>query len=392
MFGVMRMRFLIKSFLVLVAILATSTLSFATPEQLLLHSQRLSNLPGVSGYEDPIRQYVIKHLNPLQGRYQVDGMGNVLFYSGKFKPGRKTVLFMAHMDEVGFIVKDIDEQGFIRVIPVGGWATHVLWEQQWLIQTSKGPLPAVSGMDSLHVVSDYRKVPKVTIDQFYLDTGLTRQELIAEGVHPGISIVPDFKFKPLGHYYQGKALDDRLGIAILLNLASKLAAKKNQIDNQFNIAFAFTTQEELGTRGAKVIADRIKPDVVFNLDSGIAHDYPMQFTHSKGPKLGGGPTLFIFDGSMMPSHSLVEYLTQVAEKSNIPFQWESEYTYSQDGSSVQQSGQGSAVVNIGIPTRYVHSHAGVFDYQDLKDTQALLWSGLNALPSYFNAFSDKGRG
>ena len=383
MFGAMHMRCLIKHFALLIALYAISSASFAGPDQLLRYSQQLSELPGVSGYEEPIRQYVIRNLKSIPGHHKVDGMGNVLFYYGEFNPNRKTVLLMAHMDEVGFVVKEIDDQGFIRVIPVGGWATHVVWEQPWLIQTNKSPVPAVSGMDSLHVVADYRNVPKVSMDQFFLDTGLSREELLAKGVHPGVSVVPDFTFKKLGHYYQGKALDDRLGVAILLNLAKRFASETKPNHSRLNIAFAFTTQEELGTRGSKIISERIKPDVVLNLDSGIAHDYPMQFTQSKGPKLGGGPTLFIFDGSMMPNHSLIEFLSETAIQSKIPFQWESEISYSQDGASVQQSGQGSAVVNIGIPTRYVHSHAGVFDYQDLKYTQDLLWAGVQQLPKYF---------
>lgn len=380
----MRLLHRVMSRCCVLAILMGSGIAWAT--SVIDRIEILSNLPGASGYEKPVRQYLINELSKKDLNKQIDGMGNLIVRLGTHDPNKKTILLMAHMDEIGFVIKEIDERGYIYVMPLGGWVSHVLWSQSWSIQLSNGEISAISGIDPPHVLTDFSKPPELNASQFFLDTGLERKSLLAKGVRPGLSVVPKATFKKLGRFYQGKALDDRLGVALLLDLIEKLSDDQS-LQKQFNLAFAFTTQEELGMRGAKVVTASVKPDIVFNVDAGIAHDYPMQFTQEKGPKLGGGPSLFVYDGSMIPNPALVEFMASIAKKNKIPFQWEHEISYGQDGSSLQQSGHGSAVVNIGIPMRYVHSPIGLFQLSDLDATRQLLLKSIQSLSEYTKDFN-----
>jgi len=365
MFGVMHIQYTKKQislfFVFLVVAFGPSSFWAQTLPEVV---EVLSNLPGASGFEKPVRDFVLGQLEPLNGVSKIDGMGNLLFTFGAKNPKNKTVLFMAHLDEVGFITTEIDNEGFIKAQNLGGWLSHVIWSQRWLIQTPKGSIPAISGIDPPHVLSNFDKPPALTRAQFFLDTGLDKTELVRQGFRPGLSVVPDVKFKKIGRFYSGKAFDDRLGVASLLQVA-KILSKEKRLQSNVNLAFAFTTQEELGMRGSKVVASSLAPDIVFNIDAGVAHDYPVQFAKNKGPKLGGGPSLFVFDGSMVPNQTLLTLLVSVAKANHIPFQWESEVSYGEDGSSVQQTGGGSATVNIGIPIRYIHSHLSLFQFKYL---------------------------
>lgn len=342
-----------------------------------------SDLPAASSAEAPVRQKFIKDLKELKQSYQVDGMGNVYGVVNPCKKSHcKKILLMAHMDEVGLMIKDIDNNGFIRAEPLGGWVTHVIWADQWLIVGGKRPLTAVSGVDSSHVLTDFSKTPKLNWSGFFLDTGLSKKQLQELGIRPGLTIVPKVSMKKLANrLVVGKAFDDRAGMVVMLK---SIAYVKENIEKfkQVEIQFAASVQEEVGMRGAALVRNELQPDILLNLESGVAHDYPQQFSKQHSVKLGGGPTLFFYERSMLPSQHLVAFILEQAKSENLPIQLEMEPSYGQDGAFMQTAGHGVEAVNIGIPVRYAHSHYGVMSLNDLILTENLIYLLLENIHEY----------
>lgn len=348
-------------------------------EQLI---ESLTNLPGTSSFESSVRDKIIELWKENSGSITVDRVGNVV---AEMKPGdpdkdRLTVLIMAHMDEAGFIVTKVDEKGFIRARPLGGWIDHVLWAHLWHITVGDRTIEAVTGMDAPHVLTNFDTPPEVKSSHLFFDTGLSRERLLELGVRPGLPITPAANFRVLdpGKRYAAKALDDRAPLAMMTELLDEI--KRNpEPYRDLKVVFAATVQEEVGMRGATALAGDVDPDVILNAEMGIAKDYPTQFATQTSPELGKGPALFAYDGSMLPSPRLVDFIYQLARRENIPTQWESEDQYSQDASSLQLSGRGVHAINIGLPTRYGHSHWGIMDRQDYDLMLQLLMATLREL-------------
>ncbi|KTC87818.1 M42 family metallopeptidase [Legionella drozanskii] len=337
-------------------------------EQIL---SEFSNLHGVSGFESEVRNEFVRHLKQLDLDYQIDKLGNV---TGRVqKNGQLSVLIMAHMDEVGFLTQHVDEQGFIRAIPLGRWVDHILWDKEWLVHIENQSFVAYSGMDPPHISGLYKN-QLIDINKLFFDTGLTKKEIIDKGFRPGLAITPATRFKTFanGEFYSGKAFDDRVGLALIIELLT-LIKKEPSIANKLEIQFAATVQEELGRRGSRVIYSTLKPDIVINLEASIAQDYPEQFSNTHLIYLGKGPALFAFDGTMIPDQSLLNYIAAIAHANKIPFQWEVEDSYGEDASCLQKSGHGVPAVNIGIPMRYAHSHHSVMRKLDYQLTLKLLF-------------------
>jgi len=347
------------------------------PEQLLAE---LSNALGAVGFEYPVRKLMEAYWKKFPIEYDVDGMGNLVGCFKKSKKENPTILIMAHMDEIGFLTTEITENGYIKVIPLGCWLHHVLWSQKWIIYHNGLAIPAISGVDAPHMLSDddIKEELPLKQTQMFLDTGLTKEALEKLGIRPGLPVVPDVQFSTQKNEnrYVGKAFDDRAGLAVIIRLMEKITQNPNLLD-KVNVTFAATVQEEVGLRGAKVIYESIKPDIAINLEFGAARDYPCQFAIDDTPVLGEGPTLFIYDHGMLPNANLLEFIYQTAKKNNIPTQWEHEVNYGQDGTSLQASGKGIPAINIGIPVRYAHSHYGVMDKADYDNTVNLLYASLN---------------
>jgi len=354
------------------------------PEQLLAE---LSNVPGAVGFEYPVRKLMEEYWKKFPIEYNVDGMGNLV---GRFKQSKKenpTILIMAHMDEIGFLTTEITENGYIKVIPLGGWLHHVVWSQKWIIYHNGITIPAISGVDAPHMLSadDIKEKLPLKQTQMFLDTGLTKEALKDLGIRSGLPVIPDVQFSTQRNEnrYVGKAFDDRAGLAVIIRLMEKITQNPTLLDN-VNVTFAATVQEEVGLRGAKVIYESIKPDIAINLEFGVARDYPCQFAIDDKPVLGEGPTLFIYDHHMLPDASLLEFIHQTAQKNKIPTQWEHEVSYGQDGASLQACGKGIPAINIGIPVRYAHSHYGVMDKIDYDNTVNLLYASLNNINHFPN--------
>lgn len=331
----------------------------------------LTGVPGASGFEKPVRQLMQQHWQPLMSSLNVDGMGNLI---GRYKAGQKgpKVLLMAHLDEVGFMVESITPDGYIKIVPLGGIANSVMYAQRWAVSTAKGPVLAYSGMDSPHLLGEKKTMAAPDSNVMFLDIGAESKEQAEQqfGMRPGLEVTAVSEFTPLSeNRFLARALDDRIGLASITEALDKL--KQSTPPNQ--LFTAATVQEEIGLRGASVVNEAVHPDVVINVEVGIADDYPGLLADRKGRIfLGKGPTLFVYDRSMIPNQALLNWVIELAHKNHIPLQLEVEPGYGEDGAQLQMSGTGVPAVNIGIPVRYAHQHAGVFDKRDYDQAVVLL--------------------
>lgn len=335
----------------------------------------LCGIPSVSGFEEPIRNYLMDIWKDYLSESLVDGLGNLIgmVKSHTSVPEKLTILLMAHMDEVGLIVRDITEDGYIHFDTLGGQTDEVLAGQIWEIHTDDGLIIGYTGLESGHTMSHFPPTSKINQKSFFIDVGAqTRAEAEKMGIRTGLSITyggPSFIQN--NHRILAKALDDRFALALITELLETLA--KQSMKLPFNLLIAATTQEELGMRGAMVINHSLalQPDIVINLDIGLARDYPLLYSQasetpptSTVPKLGEGFTLTAYDSSMLANPRLIKYMTELARKNNINYQIDSSTLSSQDGCCLQQSNRGIPVINIGIPVRYAHSHLNMMDTRD----------------------------
>jgi len=329
----------------------------------------LTEAVGLAGFEREVAAVMERH---LKGHAEVsyDKLGSVVFRKTGTAESPK-VMLAAHMDEVGFIVKSITKDGFIKFLPVGGWWGHVVLGQRVLVRTRKGDLPGVVGSKPPHELDDDEKKKVVELKDMYIDIGATVGANVAErhGVRPGDPVVPWSPFTTMknGKTYMAKALDDRAGCAVVVDTLRRLARAKHP-NTVFGVG---TVQEEVGLRGAATATRLVDPDVAFAIDVSLAHDMP----DSKGDekeKLGGGPSITVYDGSMIPNPSLRDFVIEVAERAKIPFHFSSVERGGTDGGRIHMHRIGVPSLVLGMPTRYIHGHVGVLHRADYDGTVRLL--------------------
>jgi putative aminopeptidase FrvX len=326
--------------------------------------QELTNANGAPGFEGPVRDILKREWQGLLPDLRTDGLGNLLGSTRGSAEGPR-VLMMAHMDEVGFMVRYIDPNGFVYFHPIGTYIDQAVLTQRFTIMTPRGAVVGYTGVKSPHIVPAEERNSMVQATDMFLDIGVkSRDEAEKLGVRPGLPMTYRTEFEVLNagtNRYLAKAFDDRVGCALITQTLQELksAAHPNLLQ------VAATVQEELGSRGAAVIYNQFKPDIVINLEIGIAGDFPLRTSPRLSQEsLGRGATVFVFQGDMIPNNNYVEWVTRLAKAENIPIQFSAVTTYGQDGSALQRAGTGTPSINIGVPTRYGHSESGVIDRAD----------------------------
>ena len=331
----------------------------------------LTNAVAPSGFEGPVRDILRREWQGLLTDVHTDGIGN-LFGTLPGPAGSPRVLVMAHMDEVGFLVRYIDRNGFVFFNPVGGYLDQSVLTQRMTILTPKGPVTGYTGFKSGHIVSPEERNRLVRVQDMFIDVGVkSRAEAEALGIRPGLPITYGTRFTVLNgtNRYLAKAFDDRVGLAV----ATEALRQLKTLPHPNTVDMAATVQEEVGLRGAAVVDASTHPDIVINLEIGIAGDFPLLTSPKLSQeKLGDGPGLFVFDASMIPNNRYVDWIVALAQAHHIPFQFESVGGYGEDGAQLQKSGTGIPAVNIGIPTRYGHSQSSVIDRSDFDNTVKLV--------------------
>ena len=340
--------------------------------------KELTEAHGPTGSEEPVGKIVARHLQPLVSDIKVDGLGSIIG-TKKGSSDSPRIMLAAHMDEVGFIVKTISPDGFIYTNPVGGWRDPVLLAQRWVIMTRKGPVVAVSGAKTTHVMSAEAKNRPVPQQDVFWDVGArTREEAMETlGIQPGDPVAPESPFQVManGEFYMAKAWDDRVGLVLIIEALKRLQGQKHP-----NMIMAVaTTQEEIGLRGAHTSTALVEPDLGISLEVGVASDYPGTSPKEAQEALGKGPGIFLLDSSMIPSRKLKDFVVEVARRQGIPIQFEVLTGYGEDGAEMQRYKGGRPSINLTVPTRYLHSHIGILSRKDFDRAVDLLVAVLLAL-------------
>jgi putative aminopeptidase FrvX len=330
--------------------------------------KRLSETPGVAGREERLRALVIQELKPLVDELRVDALGNVIAIK-KGTSSRK-VMLAAHMDEIGFMARHLDEHGFVRVQPLGGFDPRVLVAQRVIVHTRGGQqLRGVFTPASkpIHMLGDEKpSAPK--LEEFYVDLGLPA-ERVRELVSLGDSITMDRPLEQLGERVIGKAMDDRSGVFAMIEALRRLG---KAAQHQVTVVAVATVQEEVGLRGATTSAYQIEPDVAIALDVTLAMDTPGMPDDAAVTQLGEGVAIKIFDSSFIPNFKLVEHMRTVAERNHITHQLEVLPRGGTDAGAMQRSRAGAPAITLSIPTRYIHTVNEMVDLRDLDATIELL--------------------
>ena len=326
---------------------------------------KIVTTPGAPGFEKRIRDLVIEEVKPLVDELEFDNMGNV--YAIKRGTGSKKVMVGAHMDEIGFIVTHIDDNGFIRFHTLGGFDPKTLTAQRVIIHGKKD-IVGVMASKPIHVMTpeERNKVAKTT--DYFIDTGMKAEE-VKELISIGDSITREREFIEMGDCVNGKSLDNRLAVFILIETLKKLKGKEIPYD----LYGVFTVQEEVGIRGANVSSLRVKPDFGFGLDTTIAFDLPGAAPHEMITKLGEGTAIKIMDASTISDYRMVEFMKNTADKHKIKWQPEILTAGGTDTAGIQRMTEGGSIAGaVSIPTRHLHQVVEMAHKEDIQGSIDLL--------------------
>lgn len=343
----------------------------------------ICTVPGAPGFEKRIRELVIKELKGLVDEVELDNMGNIYAIKHGSKPEneRKRVMIGAHMDEIGFIVTHIDDKGFIRFHTLGGFDPKTLTAQRVLVHGKKDVI-GVMASKPIHVMSPAERDKPAKISDFFIDTGLPAKE-VKKLINIGDPITREREFIEMGECVNGKSLDNRLAVFILIETLRSLKKKKVPYD----IYGVFTVQEEVGIRGANVAALRINPDFGFGLDTTIAFDLPGAAAHEMITKLGEGTAIKIMDASTICDYRMVEYMKKTADKHKIKWQPEILTAGGTDTAGIQRMTEGGSIAGaISIPTRHLHQVIEMAHKEDIKGSIELLTTCVSELDKFNWAF------
>lgn len=332
----------------------------------------LSETPGVPGREELVRERISDALTGLDLDLRVDVMGNLIAESAG-PEGAPKVMVAAHMDEIGFVVRHVDERGFLRVQNLGGFDARNLFARQVLVHAHQGE-PRIGvlhpAVKPVHLASDEDrdKVPKLS--DFVVDLGL-EADTVRREVRVGDMITLLQPFQDLGPVVVGKALDDRSGCWILIETLRRLDRPACQVQAVFSV------QEEVGLRGAATSAFGLAPDVGIALDTTLAVDTPGTPDHEAVTRLGDGVGIKVSDSSQVAHLWLVNRMAELAEREGIPHQFEVLPRGGTDAGSIQRSRDGVATVTLSTPSRYVHTVTEMIAKRDAEAAVALLTAFLS---------------
>lgn len=325
---------------------------------------------GTSGFESDIKRLVKKY---LQGKaeFSQDNLGSLICKKQGAQDGPK-IMIPGHMDEIGFMVNSVTKGGFVKFIPLGGWWDQVLLAQKVIIKTSRGDRYGIIGSTPPHMLSEKERKEIVEKKKMYIDVGAKDKEEAENvfGIRPGDPIVPDAGFHVLNNTrnIMAKALDNRLGCALFIDIISEL----QNIAHPNTVYGVGTVQEEVGLRGAATAANVIEPDICIVSDVTIATDTPGLEKEDAEVKLGAGPVLTLIDNSLIGSRGLRDLVIATAKENNIPLQLSAMMGGGTDGGAVHKAGPGVPTIVVSFPTRYIHSHYSVFHYDDYDNTVQLM--------------------
>jgi putative aminopeptidase FrvX len=343
--------------------------------------EKLANAHGISGHEGDIRKIIQKEVKPCVDQVRGDSFGNLITIK---KGGSPSVMLAAHMDEIGLLVKYIDDEGFIHFAKVGGWFDQTLLNQRVLLHTGRGTLAGVIGSKPVHVMEEDERKKPVEAKDMFIDVGASsKDEAVAMGIEPGVPASLDRGLVALaGDRVTGKAFDDRAGAAVLLTVMKRIA----NLDLKPTVMGVFTVQEEVGLKGAKTSAFGLNPDVGLAIDTCIPGDHPGIKKTDSAIQIGQGPAVTVMDagGRGVISHPRVlEWLRETAKARGIPYQMDVTERGTTDATAISLTREGIPSGVISIATRYIHTPVELLSLGDLEKSAELVVEAIKSVGSYF---------
>ncbi len=337
--------------------------------------KKLSNTPGVSGFENNVRDLMTEELNEYVDEINVDNMGNLIAIK-RGDPGNKKVMLAAHMDEIGLMVRFIDKKGFIKFSKIGGINDQMLLNQTVYIQTAKGNITGVIGSKPPQKMKEAERKKILEFENMFIDIGASSKEEALERVNIGDPIIIQQEFKELDNkLVMGKALDNRVGCAILIQVLQ-------QAESEATIYGVGTVQEEVGLKGAKTSAYRINPDIALALDVTISGDHPGIKEEDAPAQAGKGPAIILTDASgrgLITHPQVKKLLISTAEEEGIPYQLEVSDGGTTDASSIHLTREGIPTGVISPASRYIHTPVSVVNLDDVENAVKLILAVLKRI-------------
>lgn len=317
-------------------------------------------LNGTSGREEAVRNYIIEKIKD-KCEYSVDALGSVIAFKKGRKAPDKKVLVAAHTDEVGFIITDITDDGYLRFAPVGGIDAAVVIGRRVDINGIKG----VVGAKAVHLLSDDEKKNEPAFDKLAIDIGAADKAEAEKAVLLGDCAYFASDYCEFGDgFIKSKALDDRIGCMLMIELINS--------DLEYDTYFCFNVQEEVGLRGSGCSAYAVKPDVAVILESTTAADIDGVTGGDKCCVLGKGPVVSFMDGRTIYDKQIFDLAFEVAKENNIKIQTKTKIAGGNDAGAIQKSGAGCRVAAVSLPCRYIHSGSSVVEIGDIEETRRFL--------------------
>jgi endoglucanase len=328
--------------------------------------RKLSNAYGPPGYEDEVRDLLRAELEDCADETKVDKLGNVIFWH-RGKKGKSLIMLAAHTDEVGFLVRHIEDQGYLR-IHAWGVVPNLLPGQRLLFRGKKGDLKGVVGTKPPHIMSEEERKKPVVLDDLFVDIGTcTREEAERRGAYVGMTGVFDVEFTDLGDgYVRGKALDDRAGCFVMAEVFKSLKG------SPLNVVAVGTVQEEVGLRGSKTAAYQVDPDYGLAIEGTFAVDMPGMAPHMVPAALRKGPVVTIADASVIAHPTVFKTIVEAAEAEKIPYQFKKIPSGGTDAGSIHLTKGGIPSGTIAVPCRYIHGPAAITSTEDIENTIRLV--------------------
>lgn len=327
--------------------------------------KKLTETPGIAGREEQVRAIMVEELRTLTDDVSVDRLGNVIAWK-RGKSDRR-VMLAAHMDEIGFIVKYIDDKGFLRLQPIGGFDARVLFAQRVFVhgfagERLRGVLMPTS--KPTHLLGNEQPAA-LKLDDFFVDLGLSNEQVRAK-VEVGDMVTMDRTLEVVGDTIISKSLDDRVSLFVMLE------ALRAMRSHEVTLLAVATVQEEVGLRGATTAAYHVQPDVSVALDTTLAIDIPGGADQDAVTRLGNGTAIKLFDSSQISNYKLVRHFRTLAEQQGIKYQLEVLPRGGTDGGAMQRAREGSPSITLSTPSRYVHTVNEMVHQADLEASISLL--------------------
>jgi len=333
-------------------------------------------VPGISGFEQKVRELVSREVKPFTDELYTDQMGNLIALK-RGKSSEKRVMSAAHMDEIGFIISHIDDGGFLRFHPIGGFDPKTLTAQRVIVH-GKTDLIGVMGTKPIHLMSAEERGKPLTLKDYFIDLGMKKEEVVKH-IEIGNAVSRERGLIEMGDCVNCKSLDNRVSVFILMETLRELKG----VTIPYDFYAVFTVQEEVGIRGAHVAAHHISPDFSFGLDTTIAFDTPEAKPEETVTKLGEGTAIKIMDSSTICDYRMVRYMKEVALKNNIKWQPELLPAGGTDTAGMQRMATNGTIAGaVSIPTRHIHSVIEMAHKEDIRGSIDLLKASVSELDGF----------